>query len=67
MIREHILHEIKIRYARAAYDEKDIWDVVLATGGLTVFMMDGTMLPIPLPKSAADVLYLRWALTAKAN
>lgn len=67
-IREHILaHEINVRYARSAYSANDIWDVIPAPNGVTVFMTDGTVLPLPMSQAAATELLRQWSLNARAN
>jgi hypothetical protein len=53
---DHLVHALRNQYPRFESSGDAIWDVQLAAQGLTVFLLDGTVLPLRCGRAMAKQL-----------
>lgn len=64
--RAQVIQRLKDRDPRFLLTEADVWDIVPAAKGLTVVMMDGSVLPLPMSDGAARQLLHSWSVETRA-
>ena len=50
-----------------AYSEAAVWDVTAAAKGLTVFLVNGLVFPLPVDEGLARLILYQWAVDSRAN
>ena len=64
-IRDRIRDALSVQHPNHGYEPEDIWDVQAATRGLTVVMLDGNVLPLPMTDGSARQFLHTWGIEAR--
>lgn len=65
--RSHILNSLRKLHPDFKYGEQDLWDLLPASRGLTVIMLDGAVFPLPIAEGASRQLLHSWSVEARAR